>query len=155
MIEKYLSRAVEWIEVLVAVILVFLTAFALFTLGTEIYHMLADGKLFTGDEFTRIMSGILEVFILAELFAIALAYMAHRNVIPTVLEAALVAVARKLVIFEPKGDYLRSSAGLALLLLAVAITWWFLAKARACEIHNEDHLHLGHAADGATETAAR
>lgn len=145
MIEKYLTHVIDWIEVVVAVILVLLTGFALFTLGTEIYHMVAAGQLFTGDEFTKIMSGILEVFILAELFAIAIAYMAHRNVIPTVLEAALVAVARKLVIFEPKGEYLTSAIGLAVLLLAVAITWWFLAQARACELHNEDHLKTGHA----------
>ena len=60
--------------------------------------------------------------------------MSHENVIPTVLEAALVAVARKFVVFEPTGNYLQASIGLAALLLAVALSWWMLAKSNACEL---------------------
>jgi uncharacterized membrane protein (DUF373 family) len=80
-------------------------------------------------EFTFIISTALEVFIVIELFRIALAYMNHRNVIPTVLEAALVAVARKFVVFEPKDAFLESALGLSALLLAIAVSWWLLKRA--------------------------
>ena len=77
---------------------------------------------------------MLQVFILVELFRIAIAYMKHENVIPTVLEAALVAVARKFVVFEGTSglEYVLAAVGLSALLLAVAISWWLLTKSRAC-----------------------
>ena len=131
MIEVVLNKVVYWVEFIVAVILVVLTGIALVTVAAEIYSVLMGGLLLPREEFVQIISTILEVFILVELFRIALAYMAHRNVLPTVLEAALVAVARKIVIFEPKGDVLGYAAALAALLLAISIAWYLLAKSHA------------------------
>jgi uncharacterized membrane protein (DUF373 family) len=131
---KGLHWATVAIEVLVAIALVALAAGALVALGFEMFHMAANGVALTHTEFTSIISTILEIFILVELFRIAIAYMSHENVIPTVLEAALVAVARKFVVFEPTGDYLKPAIGLAALLLAVAVSWWVLAQSNACEL---------------------
>jgi len=123
------------IEVLVAIALVALAGGALVALGSEMFHVAETGVALSHTEFTAIISTILEIFILVELFRIAIAYMRHENVIPTVLEAALVAVARKFVVFEGSGDYLKSSIGLAALLLAVALSWWMLAKSNACDLN--------------------
>lgn len=134
---KALDVVVVVIEAAVAVALVVLSAFALFTLGGQIVAQAATGATLTAGEFNRLIGGVLEIFILIELFRIAVAYMTHRNVIPTVLEAALVAVARKFVVFEGGTNYLNYALGLSALLLAVAIAWWMLARSNACELTDE------------------
>ena len=134
---KGLHWATVIVEVLVAVALVALAAGDLVALALQMFHVAQTGVALTHTEFTSIISTILEIFILVELFRIAIAYMRHENVVPTVLEAALVAVARKFVVFEGSGDYLRSSLGLAALLLAVALSWWMLAKSNACDLVEE------------------
>lgn len=133
-VEPLLNKVVFAIEVIVAAGLVVLSGLALIALGLDIYDVATGGLELTREEFTTVISTVLEVFILIELFRIAIAYMMHRNVIPTVMEAALVAVARKFVVFEPKEGILPSAAGLAALLLAIAISWWLLKEADACEL---------------------
>ena len=140
MIKRFL-KGLHWatviIEVLVALALVALATLALVALAVGMFHVATNGIALTHPEFTEIIDTILEIFILVELFRIAIAYMRHENVVPTVLEAALVAVARKFVVFEASGDYLKSSIGLAALLLAVALSWWMLAKSNACDLVEE------------------
>lgn len=131
MLQNWLEKIVYVIEVVVAVILVILTALSLFTLVAAIISIIQGGGFFGRDLFVSTISIVLEVFILVELFRIALAYMNHENVIPTVMEAALVAVARKIVIFEPKGDVLEFSLALSALLLTVSVSWYLLARSKA------------------------
>lgn len=137
MMERYLEKAVLWIEAVVAGILVLLTVLSLVGLFGALYRVATRSLALTPAEFGSVMSVVLEVFILIELFRIALAYMTHKNVIPTVLEAALVAVARKFVVFEPKGDFLQYAAGHAVLIVAIAVSWWFLSRAQACSLPEE------------------
>jgi uncharacterized membrane protein (DUF373 family) len=132
---KILSYAVVGIEVLVSVALVALAVGIIFSLGNEMLHAALTGGFAGSANFNHIVDLILEVFILVELFRIAVAYMKHENVIPTVLEAALVAVARKFVVFEGVANYFSTAVGMAALLLAVAASWWMLARSNACELH--------------------
>jgi uncharacterized membrane protein (DUF373 family) len=134
-----LHWAILAIEVLVAVCLTALAAGALVSLGVEMWTAASSGHTLTHMEFTNVMAGVLQVFILVELFRIAIAYMKHENVIPTVLEAGLVAVARKFVVFEGGvgTDSLFMALGLASLLLAVAVSWWLLAKSNVCTMEVE------------------
>ena len=131
---KWLHYATLGIEVLVAIALVALAAGALVALGWEMFGIARGGVALTPAEFNQIIGTILEIFILVELFRIAISYMRHENVVPTVLEAALVAVARKFVVFEGQVNYLQSAVGLSALLLAVAISWWLLSRSNACDI---------------------
>jgi uncharacterized membrane protein (DUF373 family) len=139
--ERFLAAlhfAVLVVEVLVAVALTALAAGALFSLFAQMWTAAATMRPLDRVEFTAIMGEVLQVFILVELFRIALAYMKHENVVPTVLEAALVAVARKFVVFEGSGaDFLVQAAGLSVLLVAVALSWWLLAKSNACDMTTE------------------
>ena len=132
-----LRWAVIGIEVLVAVALTAVAAGALLSLGAEMWAIARSGTPLTHNEFTTTMGNVLQVFILVELFRIAIAYMNHENVVPTVLEAALIAVARKLIVFDSVGNYLQAAIGLAVLLLAVAVSWWLLSKANACSMDIE------------------
>jgi uncharacterized membrane protein (DUF373 family) len=138
-IADWLNRTVYWIEVLVAVALVILTALALVGLVVETGTVLADKLALTPEDFSPVIVAVLDIFILIELFRIALAYMKHQNVIPTVLEAALVAVARKFVVYEAEGDLVFRALGLSALLISVGVAWWLLAKSDACELPEEHH----------------
>jgi len=129
-----LNMAIVAIEVVVAVALIALAGGAILALGVEMFHLATAGGILTSSEFNNIIGTILEIFILVELFRIAMAYMRHENVIPTVLEAALVAVARKFVVFEGSQTYLQTALGMSALLLAVAISWWMLSRSQACEL---------------------
>jgi len=122
------------IEAAVAVALTALAAGALASLAVQMWSAASAGTPLTHAEFQIILAEVLQVFILVELFRVTIAYMKHENVIPTVLEAALVAVARKFIVFEGGSNYLATAAGLAILLLAVAITWWLLTKSNACAL---------------------
>jgi uncharacterized membrane protein (DUF373 family) len=134
-LEKFTERVVRtlhWttiiIEVLVAVALVVLAIGMLLALAGELFSLAGTDLIADTAEFNKIIGMILEIFILVELFRIAVAYMRHIRVVPTVLEAALVAVARKFVVFEGGTNYLANALGLSALLLAVAISWWLLAR---------------------------
>ena len=130
-----LNKAIVGIEVVVAVALIALAAGVMFSLATEMLHLATTASTLTSGEFNKVIGTILEVFILVELFRIAIAYMKHENVIPTVLEAALVAVARKFVVFEGvDGNYMQTALGMSALLIAVAISWWMLSRSQACKL---------------------
>ena len=132
---QVLDYAILAVEVAVAIGLVFMAMGAVVELVLQLYDMAAGGIALPPEEFNLIIGTVLEVFIVVELFRIAVAYMRHQNVIPTVLEAALVAVARKFVVFEGSDDYLQYAVGLAALILAVALSWFLLERSSACELH--------------------
>lgn len=139
MIEKLLNRFVLALEIIVSAGLVVVAALLVVTFGMQLLSAVTGGFEFGRQEFTTVISTALEVFIVIELFRIALAYMKHDNVVPTVFEAALVAVARKFVVFEPKESYMQSAFGLAALLIAIAVSWWLLQRANVLsEINSQD-----------------
>lgn len=134
---RSLHAAIFGIEGLVALFLTVLAAAALVSLARDMWRVASTGFALSHSEFIGLMGGVLQVFILVELFRIAVAYMKHENVIPTVLEAALVAIARQFVVFEGGPSYLVMAGGLSMLLLAVAVAWWLLSKADACAMQTE------------------
>jgi uncharacterized membrane protein (DUF373 family) len=134
---KGLHWATVIIEVLVALALVALAVMTLIALFYELLHLSTNGVALVTAEFNKIISTVLEIFILVELFRIAVAYMRHEHVIPTVLEAALVAVARKFVVLEPGRDFIQLALGLSALLLAVAISWWLISHSGTLEDETE------------------
>jgi uncharacterized membrane protein (DUF373 family) len=137
---RALNKAVYVIEVIVACALVLMTVLAVIALGYELFNVITGQHILLSADFIRLISTILEIFILIELFRIAVAYMTHQNVLPTVFEAALIAVARKFVVFEIANQTLQSALALAVLLLAVAVSWWLLARIDACEYGPMDRL---------------
>lgn len=129
------SAALQWaitgIEWIVAACLVVLAAVATWGLILEFRNVgsLAGEGL---NAYTTLLDGTLLVFVVAELFKIALAYIRHEDVVPTVMEAAVVAVARKIVVLDvhvAPVDMLLRAGGLGLLLLALGTSWFLLSRA--------------------------
>jgi len=129
--DAVVQRAMTLIEWVVAATLIVLAVIATLRLVLEFASV---GTLLSSsvNAFTVILDGTLLVFVIAELFKIALAYIRHEDVIPTVMTAALVAVARKVVILdlhEAPMAVLQRAGSLGLLLLALGVTWYLLSRA--------------------------
>lgn len=69
----------------------------------------------------------LTLFVAIELFRIAVAYLSREDVLHLVLEAAFVAVARKIVLFDFAKSGLGGAGAYGLLLLAVAATYFAIS----------------------------
>lgn len=124
---ELLVTAIEWV---VAASLVVLAGMAAWLIIAEFFAMGLTTRDFA--DYTKILDGTLFVFVVAELFKIAFAYIRHENVVPTVMEAALVAVARKVVVLDSHVsgmELLLRSGSLALLLLAIGVAWLMLNRA--------------------------
>jgi uncharacterized membrane protein (DUF373 family) len=126
---EYAMSLIEWA---VAVILLFLAAWGVAGL---VYIMVMAGSKspfeLKGELYIQIIDAVLVVFIVVELFRIAVAYIRHHDVVSTVMEAALVAVARKVLIIEPSMDaqqLLYKSVGLGVLMLSIGIVWYMLRR---------------------------
>jgi len=133
-----LNRVVVYIEAAVTALLVILAALGVVDVVLKMLEVTRADGFMTPEGITRTIDTVLVVFIVIELIRIAVAYMQHKNVIGTVLEAGLVAVVRKLVIFESTDHMLEKAAALALLILAVGVTWYLLRRADLC---TADHDH--------------
>jgi uncharacterized membrane protein (DUF373 family) len=133
---KLMHQAVELLERVIAVLLIVIAALGAVDLIVELVSAISDKGYLTPESILRVLDSVLVVFIVVELFSIALAYMQRRNVIATVMEAGLVAVVRKLVIFETVGDpqyILMKADALAILILAVGFTWYLLRRSGICD----------------------
>ncbi len=133
-----INKIVVYIEGAVTALLVVLAALGVVDIVIKMLEVTRADGFMTPEGITRTIDTVLVVFIVIELIRIALAYMQHKNVIGTVLEAGLVAVVRKLVIFESTDHMLEKAVALAVLILAVGITWYLLRKGQLCDA-NSDH----------------
>ncbi len=127
-----LNRVVLYIEGAVTVLLVVLAALGVVDIVLKMLEVTRADGFMTPEGITRTIDTVLVVFIVIELIRIAVSYMQHKNVIGTVLEAGLVAVVRKLVIFESGEGMLEKAIALAILILAVGVTWYLLQRGNLC-----------------------
>ena len=136
-----INRVVLYIEGAVTALLVILAGLGVVDIVVKMLEVTRADGFMTPDGITRTIDTVLIVFIVIELIRIAIAYMQHKNVIGTVLEAGLVAVVRKLVIFESSADMLPKALALSALILAVAVAWYLLRRVGLCgtEATRETH----------------
>lgn len=127
-----LQKAVHIVENVVAVLLVVLAALGVIDIVFSLYEALRDTGHLAPEGIARVLDAVLIVFIVLELFSIALAYLQHRDVIGTVMEAGLVAAVRKLVVYESGADALPKALALAVLILAIGVTWFLLRRSGVC-----------------------
>lgn len=133
-----LNRTVVYIEGAVTVLLVILAGLGVVDIVLKMLEVTRADGFMTPEGITRTIDTVLVVFIVIELIRIAVSYMQHKNVIGTVLEAGLVAVVRKLVIFESSEGMLEKAIALGVLILAVGITWYLLQRSTICESEPHD-----------------
>ena len=115
-----LERAVTFVELAIALLLVMLAILGLGYLGLLLLSLFKTHIFLKPQEIHALLDTALVLFLVIELFRIALAYIADRRVLVTVIEAAFVAVARKVVLFDFK-EYDGATGLFAALSLAVLL----------------------------------
>lgn len=136
MFNDLMHKIVDVLERAISVLLVVMAALGIVDLVVEMYAAVTKTGFLTPEAIVKVLDSVLIIFVVLELFNIALAYLQRRDVIGTVMEAGLVAVVRKLVIFETSGDaayVLMKGAALALLTVAVGVTWYLLRRSGVSE----------------------
>lgn len=126
------DRLVVYIEGAVVVLLTVLAVLGVVDVVLKMLEVTQADGFMSPEGITRTIDTVLVVFIVIELIRIALSYMNHQDVVGTVLEAGLVAVVRKLVIFEGGDNILPKALALSALILAVGITWYLLRRVGLC-----------------------
>jgi uncharacterized membrane protein (DUF373 family) len=128
----FLGSLMKLLEWAVAALLVVMTLWGVVALAVLIFASIWNHAITTKPgTYIEIIDATLVVFIVIELFRVAVAYVQHRDVVPTVMEAALVAVARKVLVIDPGIDaqqLLWKGVGLGVLILAIGATWYLLRR---------------------------
>ena len=128
-ISHNLETAMTYIEIVIAFILVFLAIFGLGYLFSHLIKLIRIETFLGPKEIHKILDIALSLFLAVELFRIAIAYIAaHTKVLSTVIEAAFVAVARKVVLYDFRDyhgiDGLYAAISLAIIMVVLAYTYY-------------------------------
>lgn len=117
------------LEVVIATILAALVGLSIAGLGMDLPGFFHPPFL-DADRLGVVLDHVLELFVMLELFATAVAYVRGRDVLRHIFEAALVAVLRKLITIDFSSAPLEKSLALSVLLAAIAASWWLLGRAQ-------------------------
>lgn len=124
-----LEIAVGWAEMAVGLILAVVILVAVVIVGIETFRLVAEfASVGPHDAVSEVVKAVLDTFIIIELFRITIAYVRHHEVIPTVLETALVVAAREIVVIEAGASDPLAAAAVAGTLLSVGLTWFLLRR---------------------------
>ena len=150
--ERFLTIAAIGIEFIAAVVIAIVALLAV--LGAARFIPGAARQIIHGSldspDVTAMISDLLLAFIAIELLRIARAYIHRVNVLPTVIEAGLVAIIRQVVLFHPQDHILTAAAALALLILSLGGLWFLLSRSGAMGRYGVE----GEFAQGAAEADA-
>lgn len=131
-VAQWLETGISWIETVVAVVLAVVVVVAVALVAIATLKLVAEFPGTNGTGILKVIKAVLDTFIVIELFRITIAYVRHREVIPTVLETALVVAAREIVVIEAGAEDPLAAAAVGGTLIAIGVTWALLRKSGAC-----------------------
>jgi len=123
-------RSLQIMEVLTVSILTALTVLGLAGLAMEIPGI-ARPPFLDAAALSRILDHLLGVFVLIELMVVAVAYLRGTEIVRRIFETVFVALARKLI--SADAVTFTKAGSLALLLVAVGVTWFLISKGEAMQ----------------------
>lgn len=125
-ITDFLDIIALYAEVLIAALLVVIILLGIGYFITRIVTSVAANYVLSPELIRNELDIVLVIFIVIELFRIAISYYKKEHVLTTVIEAAFVAVARKLVLFDFAKEGLNGAIALSLLLAGVGIAYFLI-----------------------------
>jgi uncharacterized membrane protein (DUF373 family) len=134
--EEFAQRAedvMRYLELGAAYFLVALFAIGVFDLGLNLYELLVSGAFTDVDAVIDLIDTVLVLLIIVEVFQTVIAFSRDEPVIRIVINAALIAIARKVISFrfsEFNNDYEQALIGAAsfTILLAVLIAAFYVIR---------------------------
>jgi uncharacterized membrane protein (DUF373 family) len=126
------ERVMRWLEMGAAYFLVALFAIGVFDLGLSLYELLASGRFTDPNAVIDLIDTVLLLLIIVEVFQTVIAFSRNEPVIRIVVNAALIAIARKVISYRPNEyasvDDAFVAAGSFTLLLAVLIVAFLVVR---------------------------
>lgn len=132
---EYAKRGVEIAEYLMAAIMVVMIFLGLVFFVSRLgFHLAEHGALNTTD-IVDLLDIILVLFIVVELFRITVAYLTGtgQRILRAVVEAAFVAVGRRLVLYDYSKEGIFGALALTVLTLALVSAYYIIGKTRIGE----------------------
>ena len=105
------ERLMGGVEIVAAYVLVFLFAVGVFDLGLTIGDLILSGGITDTTAVVNLVDTVLLLFILVEVYRTVVAYTREESVLRIVIVTAVIAVARRVIVFKP-GDYASAEAAL-------------------------------------------
>jgi uncharacterized membrane protein (DUF373 family) len=133
--EDYAARSetvMRWLELAAAYFLVVLFAIGVFDLALSLYELVASGAFTDPNAVIELIDTVLVLLIIVEVYQTVVASSRNEPVVRIVINAALIAIARKVISFRP-GEYESVeaafvAAGSFALLLAVLVVAFFVLR---------------------------
>lgn len=128
------ERLMGGVEIVAAYGLVFLFAVGVFDLGLTIGDLILSGAITDTNEVVALVDTVLLLFILVEVYRTVVAYTREESVLRIVIVTAVIAVARRIIVYKP-ADYaspeaaMFTAAGLAILVAALVGSLYVLRSA--------------------------
>ena len=88
------------LEFITALITIGLFVIGVFDLGLKIYDLLVTGNFTQPDKVVKVIDTALLLLIIVEIYRTIIAYVEDLNILPIVLNVALIAMARKIISFR-------------------------------------------------------
>lgn len=125
--------AMEVLELLTGVVLVFLFAIGLYDLGLNIVESIRSGEVFEIPQVVDFLQTVLLLLIIVEVFRTVVAFAREDTIVRIIIDASLVAIARKVIGFN-SDDYgsaeavFVNAAAIAVLLLSVIVAFYVVQR---------------------------
>ncbi len=125
--------AMEVLELLTGVVLVFLFAIGLYDLGLNILESIRSGEVFEIPQVVDFLQTVLLLLIIVEVFRTVVAFAREDTIVRIIIDASLVAIARKVIGFNssdygsPEGVFINAAA-IAVLLLSVIVAFYVVQR---------------------------
>lgn len=148
-VQHAVSRAVnaselvmELLELLTGVVLVFLFAIGLYDLGLQIVGSIRSGEVFEIPNVVSFLDTVLLLLIIVEVFRTVVAFTREETIVRIIIDASLVAIARKVIGFNPgtydtAGEVFVNASAIAILLLSVMVAFYIVH-----EVLSEDRVDM-------------
>jgi len=135
-ISRYASggeQVMRWLELLAALMLVILFAIGVYDLGLQMYKLLATGSYTDPNAVISVIDTVLLLLIIVEVFQTVVASSRGEPVVQIVINAALIAIARKVISYRPSEfptleDAFVASSAYAVLLVVLLAAFWIVRQ---------------------------
>lgn len=132
-VAEFSENFMDILEVLTALVMVVLFAVGVYDLGLKLYHMMENGSFTDPENVIKLIDTALLLLIIVEIYRTVVAYIEDLNILPLVVNVALIAMARKIISFRTGkfGAYdeaLMAAGAYGLLMLVLVVTFYLVHK---------------------------
>ncbi|MFB6268189.1 MAG: phosphate-starvation-inducible PsiE family protein [Halodesulfurarchaeum sp.] len=123
------------LEFATAVVMVALFAIGVFDLGLKLFHLIETGNYANPENVIKVIDTALLLLIIVEIYRTVVAYIEDLNILPLVINVALIAMARKIISFRTGkyhayDDALLAAAAYGFLMLVLVVTFYIVHRSQ-------------------------